>query len=91
MRFLARLMVEFQVYQSQKRIKRQCLSCNEVVVPRRQLSTLNLGAYIILGIISYFLFKKILVSFLVPVVLIALNSLFLKKSCPKCRGTEFAE
>lgn len=86
MGILAKLMIQLQVYMNSK--KRLCLDCNEIVIPRREISVINLLFYIIIGIIVYFITKNKL-SFLLPILLSIINSIFVKPKCPKCKGTNF--
>ena len=65
-----------------------CLSCSEEVVPRKEISTLNLLGYLIIGIIVFMITKRFM-SFLIPVILGILNGLFTKPRCPKCKKQAF--
>lgn len=91
MNFLMKLIIKYQMYVSKKKAVKRCLSCNELVYPRKEISTLNVLFYVVLGVVTYFLIKKISLALLTPVVLTTINAFIVKKRCPKCRGEEFEE
>lgn len=63
---------------------RKCSHCDNDVIPIREVSVLNILFFIIIGIVLFFLTKNKLIFFL-PIVLSILNSLLVKKKCPKCK------
>ena len=91
MNFLMKLIVRYQIYRSKRKAPKICLNCNELVYPRKEISVLNVLFYLILGVVTYFIMKKIWVALLVPLVLTVINVFMVKKRCPKCRGEEFKE
>ena len=90
MKFLMKIMIQLQMYINTKRQPKLCLNCNEAVIPKREISILNVIFYIIIGIIVYVLTKN-KASIFIPIVLSIINSLLVKPKCPKCRGTSFDE
>lgn len=88
MGFMMNMMVKFQVYLSQKRQPVECKGCNNIVVPRKEISVLNLIFYVIASGVIFFITKRKLVI-LLPIVLAVINSLLIKKRCPTCRDTTF--
>ena len=90
MRFLMRIMSQLQMYVNAKRKLKLCLDCNETVIPRREISILNVIFYIIIGIIVY-IFTKNKASVFIPIVLSIINSFLTKPKCPKCKGTNLSD
>jgi len=90
MRFIIKIMLQFQAYINIKKKRKLCLDCNEVIVPRKEISTLNLLFFIIIGAVIYFITKSKL-SFFLPIILAIINSLFTKPKCPKCKGTNLSD
>lgn len=90
MKFLMKIMMQLQMYVNAKKQPKLCLDCNEAVIPRREISILNVIFYIIIGIIVY-VFTKNKASIFIPIALSIINSLLVKPRCPKCRGTNFDE
>lgn len=88
MGFLMRMVLRLQTYISQKRIPIECKTCGKAVVPRKEISVLNIIAFVIIGVIVFFVTKR-KIAILLPLVLSVINSLAVKKKCPECKGIEF--
>lgn len=69
---------------------RMCTNCNETVVPLKEISILNILAFVIIGL-SIFFITKDKIWLLFPVLLSILNSLMTKAKCPKCKSKELRE
>ena len=85
MRFIVRIMMQLQMYINMKKKRRLCLDCNEAVIPRREVSVLNILFYVIIGAVVYFITRNKL-SFFLPIILAVINAMLVKPKCPKCRG-----
>lgn len=88
MKFLMKIMMQLQTYLNTKRKPKLCLNCNEAVIPRREVSILNVIFYIIIGIIVY-VFTKNKVSMFIPIVLSIINSFLVKPRCPICKESKY--
>lgn len=67
--------------------KRMCSNCKKEVVPIKGVSILNIGFYLLIGLIV-FMITNSKSSFLIPVILSIINSLFAKPICPICKESK---
>lgn len=73
--------------QAMHKYPHDCESCNETSVPLYQISILNIGFWILLGVIAA-IFTKIYIGFILAFLLIAINGKLIKPQCRKCLSTK---
>lgn len=73
--------------QAMHKYPHDCETCKETSVPLYQISILNIGFWVLLGIIAA-IFTKVYIGFLLAIVLIAINGKLIKPQCRKCLSTK---
>lgn len=79
-----------QFYIMSRREKRKCSNCQKEVIPIKGVSILNIGFYLLIGLIVFTITNN-KSSFLIPIILSIVNSLFVKPICPICKESKFLD